>query len=587
MSKAIYVCHRKSISPSDIKKIEKVCNLLAPDHLANSLPLIFSSEKIVYGVVNPISTILTKDTSVLLGALYEKKDDWFVPGKESPDGNYAIFRANNKILEVKTDSLSTRSIWYFFDSDIFIASTSQRAIIQFLGNFIFNEQIVPWVISTGSLGPLHNWDTRIKKIPADGAVVLDRDKWNIRTISNPVKFSLQEFSDKQQEKLLEEKFEEVFSSLNIDWKRWAITLSGGYDSRAILLLFKKYGNTLRQKIQTLTWGEKNSLWDKESDGFIAAKLAKKVGTDHNYLSTELSEEPVETILNRFLENGEGRIDHLSGYLDGFLIWKNLSKNNFEGVIRGDEVFGYSKYYNPLQVRKLMGLTICSEFDNLKKYPYITSLHQEIPEYLLQQPEETLSTWRDRLYQMYRVPFIISALSDLKLPYVEQINPFLSNKIVKITRKLPDHLRTDKFLFKKIMGNYKTGIPYAKRGSNGLMINILRQPEIVEIIKQELSSENAAEIFPQDFLDQVIKNLKTENKLVKVKSKSIMEIARNSLPVNFKKFLSRKKTSLILDENTLGFRLFIICRMNKILNPLDNSQPSSNKTKLTAKIAKVI
>lgn len=587
MSKAIYICHRKAISPSDRNKIEQVCKILAPDHILNPLPLLFSSEKIAYGVVNPISTIQTKDTSLLLGALFEKNTDWFIPEGDSPDGNYAIFRANSRTLEVKTDCLSTKSIWYFWDSDLFIASTSQRAIIQFLGNFEFNKEMIPWMISTGSLGPCHSWDTRVKKVPADGAVILDRDKWEMKIAAKSIKFIPEKLSDKEQEKLLETNFQEVFGSLNIDWKRWSITLSGGYDSRAILLLSQKYGNTLRQKIRTLTWGEENSLLEKESDAYIAAKLAEKLGTDHNFYSTELSNEPVEKILNRFLENGEGRIDHLSGYLDGFLIWKNLYNSDVEGVIRGDEVFGYSKYYSPLQVRKLMGLTLCSEFANLKKYSYINSLPQQIPNHFLQRPAESLSTWRDRLYQTYRTPYILSALSDLKLSYVEQINPFLSQKIVKFSRGLPDHLRTNKALFKKVMNKFEIPIPYASRGSNGLMINILKQGEIVEIIKQELSSENAAEIFPKDFLTQVINNLKTENKLVEIKSKGLMEMAKNSLPVNLKKLLSRNKTYFTLDENTLGFRLFIICRMNRILNPIDNAPPFSNQTRLKVKKTEVL
>jgi len=61
----------------------------------------------------------------------------------------------------------------------------------------------------------------------------------------------------------------------------------------------------------------------------------------------------------------------------------------------------------------------------------------------------LRDWRDRLYQQYRVPFLLAALSDLKLGYVEIVNPLLSDSVIDLIRQLPDSLRTHKVLLRNI------------------------------------------------------------------------------------------------------------------------------------------
>lgn len=567
MSKILYLCHRQKKTSTKVKnQIKDICEELNPDHITGNPATIFSSDGISYGISNPVSTIRTKNTSVLLGQLFQDQKDWNLPGKPSPDGNFALFRANKKEVEIITDCLGTRSIWYYFDEKVLIAATSQRAIITFLGDLHFDERVIPWMISTGSLGPNYSWDKRIKNIPGDGALLLDRENWKIKIDSTLVEFRVNTFSDKQHENNLKNTFQDLFTRINIDWQKVAITLSGGHDSRAILLLFKNFGNTGEKILRTLTWGEKKAEMDEEGDAFIASELSKKMNTNHEFFSSGLSAEPLEKIMNRFLMNGEGRIDHIAGYLDGFLIWKSLFENGFEGIIRGDEVFGFNKYYSSMMVTKFMGLTLCSEFSNLQKHEYIKNLEQELPNPLQQKPGESLATWRDRLFHMYRIPFIQSALSDLKYPYVEQINPFLSRQIVNLMRQLPDHLRTDKKMFKRVMKPMDPGIPFARRDSNGLIINILKQEELVKIIKTELSDAYAKTIFPENFLKEVIKDLKINRKQTKIKTKTLLEIAKESIPVNFKKFLLQNKTSMILDENTLGFRIFIICRMHKILNP---------------------
>ncbi|UJH91310.1 asparagine synthase-related protein [Antarcticibacterium sp. 1MA-6-2] len=346
--------------------------------------------------------------------------------------------------------------------------------------------------------------------------------------------------------------------------KWAVTLSGGHDSRAIAFLLQKC-KTYQSPLKTITWGAESSLADAQSDAYVSEKVSEVLKTEHRFFSTELPEVPLENIISRFIQNGEGRIDHIPAYLDGFKLWKRIFEAGIEGIIRGDEIFGYNQIYSPLVVKSFMGLTLCSDYSNLKKYDYINSLKQEMPEILKQQRNESLPTWRDRIFQLYRIPYIQSSLADIKYPYIEQINPFLSKRIVEVIRTMPDSLRTNKRLFKKVMKQWALGVPFAQRASTLKFTDILRQEDFVELIKKELSSDYAKKIFPETFLNEVIKNIKKGKQNESQQKRGAVDRLKGLIPLKIKTYLAQQKSSLHLDENKLAFRIFIICRMHKELS----------------------
>ena len=578
MSKIIYTCFRnEDVTLEQRVKIEAVCEQLKANNISARPSHIFSSGQIVYGISNPPSAIETDRENVVFGKLFSSQSEWAAPQSPAPDGNFVIIRATSHLLEVLTDCLGTRTMWYLFDEEKIILSSSQKAIIDFIGKFEFNEYVIPWVLSNGSLGPSFSWDKRIKRIPPDGRLLLNRKTWKLSVVSSPVIFEKSwESSENHQTKLVAA-LGEIFSSLDLDLSRWVVTLSGGYDSRAILLLIKQHFPFLGKKLKTVTWGERASLLDTRSDAFIADLLSVKEDTDHSYFHTEKQEESLEKVIQRFLENGEGRIDHISGYMDGFNIWKTLYENKYEGVIRGDEVFGYNAASTPWVVKNFMGLTLLSDYSNIVKYPYLSSMHQEVPEILEQKKGESISTWRDRIFQMYRIPVIQASLAELKDPYLEQINPFLSRKIVMMMRKMPDQLRTDKMLFRKVIQPLDNGIPYSRRDSNTPLNQLVAREDFKTMIRKELSSNHASQIFPKEFLYQIQSHLESEpSKEYHQVRKRIMGL----VPKNVKSFLVGRRRSFNLDENILAFRVFIICRMHTIL-----SCPNSQRTTYIFKIEK--
>ncbi|WP_280565081.1 hypothetical protein, partial [Chromohalobacter sp. 48-RD10] len=454
MSKILYACSRNSgFSAGTKEKLNDICNQLVPDNIDVPKPHVVRVEDdLAYAVCMDSGALQESQMSLLLGFLYEKnKVSWDKPRACYPDGNYALFRVDEAELEVISDCVGTRTIWYYNDEEVFVASTSQRAIVMFLGTFEFDEKVIPWMLSTGSLGPQLSWDKRIKRLQVDSSLFLDKKSWLTSITQRPINFSVVNRKREDHGKVLTGAISKTMESLEgIDFERWVLPLSGGYDSRGILLFIKNTIGALHN-LQAITWGLEKSQYETDNDAYVAKELAHSVGVQHKYYHTDISPEPLEVVFDRFLFCSEGRVDHIAGYMDGMDIWKQLHDEGVDGTIRGDESFGELPASSELNVRNLVGLGLCYDYKNLSRFTDDFALfHQEIPVELHKREGETLYAWRDRVHQEYRMPTVFAALSDIKFSYLEEINPLLSRSILGVVRSLPDDLREDKFLFKSVV-----------------------------------------------------------------------------------------------------------------------------------------
>jgi hypothetical protein len=194
--------------------------------------------------------------------------------------------------------------------------------------------------------------------------------------------------------------------------------------------------------------------------------------------------------------------------------------------------------------------------------------QGFPPYLERNSGESLFNWKERFYREYRQPTILAGLSDLKLSYIEIANPLLFKVIVQKVYDMPTHLRRRKFLFKKIVNSYSPDIPIASQGSIAKMGEQLRQKIIVDYLKEILMSDYALKIFERDFLNYILKNLKTRNNIEQKTSNGVnlVMFLKKILPPEFKNALrDHLNVSEILDFNKLAFRIFMIIRMHQILS----------------------
>jgi len=505
MAKCIWIYSRKPLPNSVEEKITSICTKIAPDNIIPRKAKVKIGSNNAFGIMNPTNTILIHDNSLMLGKMIGEDDKWHEPGTDFPEGTFALFRDGEGFCEIVTDPVGTRTIWYYHDEDLFIASTSQRAIILYIGGFEFDARVIPWMLSTGSLGPTLSWDRRIMRVPTDTSVILDKKNWSLQVNQKPIEFEESKISDIDHEKSLREALVATFESIKFDFDEWILPLSGGYDSRGILCLLKSKNNV--EGIKTITWGLKTSLESKTNDAYVAGQLAQKLNIPHSYFYTDLADEPAELIFNRFLINGEGRVDHIAGYMDGFVIWKHLFENNIQGIIRGDEGFGWTEVVSPLEVRQCVGFPICSDYSNLQDFLPQNSKSQVISAILERNEGESLSTWRDRLYQTVRISTILAALSDLKLSYVEIANPLLTKRIIYQVRKMPDHLRTQKLLYKKIVNTISPEVPYASIDAIADNSEVLRLRQVVDLLKSEISSDTTLKLFTAEFIRNVLNNLK--------------------------------------------------------------------------------
>ena len=568
MSKIIYIVSRKNIEDSISGKLNRICELLAPDNITPRKPIVYKSQFSAYAILNPTETISIHKGSVLLGKMYSHMENWYNPNEKYPDGSYALFRSNEHKYEIVSDIVASRTIWYYYDEERLIASSSQRAIIMVLGNFEYDRRVEPWMLSTGSLGPLFSWDKRIKRLPQDSALVLKKKEWSFDIKSNIFKYININKSDKEHEESLKKVLDNTFNELELNFSKWILLLSGGYDSRGVLGLLFNNNNDFVRDLKTITWGVKRLKHNKNSDGHIAAKIANVFNISNEYIEIDFNQLKAQEILDRFVLLGEGRIDHISAYLDGFKIWKKLFESGVEGIIRGDENFGTPFIDSSKLIRLEVDYGFCEDYLNLKNYEQYGIEKQIIPRYLEQQQDESNLVYCDRLYWQFRLPIIQSALADLKLSYLEQITPLLSKKVMSVVFKLPDHLRKDKKLIKKIIRSITPNVGFSDVNSFSSVNNVLTNPNIINILENELRSKEARAIFSPEFLDFVLKDMLHRSKKKKVhfsNSIFIKRIYRNYVPRFLKQTFSTKYKKINLNPYKLAFRVFIIIKMNKILH----------------------
>src|SRR5579883_496916 len=562
MSKVVLICQRNKKNKHSHADIERLSNRLMPDNFSPNPPHTICKDGVLISIFNPNKTLGIHDASVYLGQIITKQEYWWQPQTYTSDGSFALFRSNEQFVELVSDVLASRTIWYIKNEQEFIASTSQRAIVFFLKSFHPNKTVFSWMLSSGSLGFGLSWDTRIKCVEADSSVLLNRSSWELQNNKKTQYYQIKKLSKQQHKKHLIEALENTFAKYNFDYSNWILPLSGGFDSRAILLMLKN-----KNDLQTVTWGFKSSLLDQNSDASIAKVLAEYIGVKHKYFELDSSTESLDNIFNRFLVAGEGRIDHILGYMDGFKVWKELFEQGVLGIIRGDEVFGFPvlSAFTPLDVRKVLNINVLSDYHNYNIIAKFGFEQQIFPELLRRRDMESYESWRTRLYEDFRIPFILAALTDLKCSYVEVINPLLSREIIEQVRQMPSCLRSQKKLFKSIVSSINPKqIKYAQPMSVLKLEDLLETQDFVNFLSKKLNTERARTILSSGFIDYILENLqvsseKNSRKSLKQKMKSMVS---EEIKCYFKTLFPAK--SISININRLGLRALIICEMVQIL-----------------------
>ena len=562
MSKIVFLCFRNgadnTITPSSI---DTLSGRLCPDNVSANPPTVIERNGILIGILNPNSSVRVMDTSVCVGYVIDPSPQWGVPLSPIPNGAYALFRSDAKTVELATDMVASRTIWYVQTGSMFVASTSQRAIVFFLQSFEPNEAAFAWMLSSGSLGLGNSWDKRIKYLTPDTRLHLDRRSWRLTCEEKRARFDFNESRIEQQyESELREALEHTFTGLSLDYTKWALALSGGVDSRAILLKIKD-----RQNLQCITWGTTSAITNKDSDAYIARRLAEHLGLSQRYFVVDSSSDPLEKVFDRFFSAGEGRIDHIASYWDGFQIWKWLFDNGFLGVIRGEQVFGWDPRNTDAQVRSRQ-LMMLQDYGNLQAFKELFNrqfVEQPWPEWLKREDGESLATWSDRLKQELYYPVVQSALTDLKCSYVEVVTPFLSHRVINVIRTIPDSLRTSKYLFRKIVTSDDPNIPYAKSPAIPNRGHILRTRDAVDLMSDALNSSYFRGLFSNNLIDHILVKYRLELSNPPRQRLTVRSVARRLLPNRVRRLIGTTIYKPTMDYSILAFRTYLAGKVNEM------------------------
>lgn len=561
MAKSIIICSKNEIKRDLSKYTSYVRNSIEPENINCLKPYVYEEKKLYTCVVNPTSTVKTNMAGCCLGVVDDDREQLWEPNSNIPDGTFTLFRHDNNYVEVVSDYTATRTIWYVFSDEYFVASTSQRMIISFLGDFQLNNKAVRWMLSAGILGPENSWDVRINSLPGNSSIVLDRSTWTIeKNIYTGHQIKPINKSREWHKSNYENALNESLTLPGIDYSKWTLALSGGLDSRSIIYKLKDNDDK-----HSITWGVDGAQKEKNTDAYIANMIAKKCSYNHEYMSTNTESSDFVTTLNRFLIAGEGRVDHLSAYMDGLNLWSILHKSG-RGIIRGYDAQGASTRVvtNERQARIASTMILSSDYKGMFIPENLRVTEKDIPESLKKGSQETLEEWRDRLWLSFRTPVVTAALDEIKVAYVEIFNPLLFRKIVKAIKLLPDSYRNNKNLFRDMVKKMFPEIPYAKRDSIEELESILNNDQIKAVLRSELLTRLDSNILPDEFVKAVADGIEKSSQRRSV-LRILKKYYRSYVPMPVRNVIHKSVSYIPLDNRRIALRVLIVLRMHELLS----------------------
>lgn len=558
MAKVLLVCHRDSGRRLDTRFVDSVSRKIIPDNIDPGPPTVLGAPGVDIGVINPNPSVLMRNTSVCVGHLTDPDDEWYRPLASRPDGSFALFRADGRVVELVSDAGASRTIWYAMTDEVFIASTSQRAIVLALGSFQPNRDAFAWMLSAGNLGPGLSWDRRIKCLAVNSSVVLDRQAWTIRTDERRIEFRADAAPDSVHRDALTGALRDMFGKSRIDYSTWYLLLSGGLDSRCILLMLDD-----KTGLHSVTWGLQTAQEVADSDAMIARTLASHFGLEHAYFNTDIAAD-IETVFSRLLTAGEGRTDTISAYMDGCDIWRRFFEAGISGVIRGDIVFSPYRVYTEYDVRRADGALFMRDHGNLAGLARYFGDEPYWPERLHRRDRETLSTWRDRLTYEFRCPVIWAALNEIKSSYVEVMNPMVSRRVLETIVRLPDHLRDGRSLYRTIVSDLSPAIGFAGQNAIESTSDILASPAVAGHLVEALDTAGARALLPGELIDLILGNIRVSSSGKKARKSRVLMMLKRLVPERVRMYKKRLMESGDLDINQLALRAYIIVAMNELL-----------------------
>ena len=482
----IVACARDAAHTVGASRLRACCVRLAPSNVRAVEPLVWERAGMTVALVDPSPGARIEDGGAYVGVLATPAAGWWRTGSPPPDGLYALCRHDDDGVELLTDAVATHTVWYAKTDDWFLASTSQRALVSLLGDFHLNRRAVSWMLSSGSLGHEAAWDARLERLPGDAVLRLDRRTWQVAVQCRPVVFQTERASRADHVSALQVALDESFAALDIDDAEWVVPLSGGGDSRGLLLFLVRAGH----KPTTLTYGSAASLLDPHGDAMAARAVSEALGLEHAFYPLEEREGAEAATLRLYAEASEARVDHIAAYTDGLDLWRRLKDSHVRGALRGDQAFGLWPVFSESDARISEGGVLVSDYSPRHPIRELDLAPQTWPEELRLRAGESDDGYRDRIYHQHRLPVIMAALNQIKTAYIDVVSPLQTRRIIDAARTMPDDLRTEKRGFHELVTSLGPPVPFASHDSTGSGEAFLARPGTLAAMRDALATPAA-------------------------------------------------------------------------------------------------
>lgn len=505
MSHFILVCGRGGRPAAEglTGRLEACAQLLWPPGTRPAATKIVSEGALSLAVAVPADGLPLHGASLCLGRFLDTPGEWWRPGTTPPDGTYALCRSSPDAVELVTDIAASRAVWYYHDDEVFLASSSQRPLIALLGGFELDPEAVTWMVASRSLGPRPSYDRRLKRAPLDGAVRLDRHSWALHVTARWSPYEADDLPDDEHARRLHDAIVETCSYLAPDAERWPLLLSGGYDSRALLVGMRQAGITP----SCVTWGLESALRDESSDAAVARRLAASVAVPHEFFALDGKHDLAVAALEEFIVRSEGQVQDFTMYVDGFATWRTLADRGCIGVIRGDNYpWAYlGEFISTRTVRHHCGADLLADYSPGHAVNRLGLTPQSWPSSLEQRPDEDLLRYRDRLQRTLYIPARVAPLNQIKASYTEIVNPLKARRIADVVMRLPERLRLHPGVLARVLELHGPAVPFAKRPAATLP-GVLEWPEMRQALAEGLSSDSAQRLYDGAAIADVISAL---------------------------------------------------------------------------------
>jgi hypothetical protein len=216
-------------------------------------------------------------------------------------------------------------------------------------------------------------------------------------------------------------------------------------------------------------------------------------------------------------------------------------------------------------------------------------HQELPRSFEPTNGESPEDWRDRLYQLYRVPAYHAGQSDLKSAYVEIASPFFAKPILELTRTHPQHLRNGKTLFRKVVGPHDVPVPYAVDAAIVPPRKLLAEDRLRDLVCDELASRRARNVLTPEFTDFLLAAWgdPKHRSIRGARLATIRRYMRLWIPASLRARVRKEARQKPFDLRWVGLRAYIVIQMNARLAADSGSADADSRIERQLEIAEAM